>query len=112
MVLTNLCTAGIAPGCGGARHTGFHILFPSMQVVLVFMGLDVGSRAFCLVNMSTEVSHLDLGWLPSDPITSLAPGSSFSLTDCESLLIILTIGLIFMSGLVAAYGLVTTDVAN
>ncbi len=65
VVLKNLCFAGIAPGFGGAIYIGFHHSFPSLQVMLVFMGLGVGSRAFFRM---MELLHLDLGWLPSSQI--------------------------------------------
>jgi hypothetical protein len=46
-----------------------------LVVLMVFMGLGVGFRAFFCLVMPTEVLlHLDLGWVPSSWLTSLMGG--------------------------------------
>ena len=95
-------------------------LFPGMQVALVFMAFAVGSKAFCLVRTTNVLDqmNLGLGFLPSfylsDRLTSLqTSGSSFIFTDCESFLIIITTGLLFLGGmLLSAYELAIADVVN
>jgi hypothetical protein len=107
MVLMNLCAANIVSttGFGDSSHSLSTYLFPSMQVVLVFMGLDVGSRAFSRLVVTKVLDSLGLSSLR---ITSLStPGSVFNLKDCQSFLMLTLLG-----GTFAAYGLVTTDVAN
>jgi hypothetical protein len=98
LAITTLCTAGIAGIAlefGGSLHRITNSL-PGMQVVLVFMSLVVGSRAFCLVITADVLLHLDLDLLLSDKISCLTPGSS----------------LMFIGGTVAADGFATTDVLN
>jgi hypothetical protein len=102
IALTNLCAAGIIYNAPGFNSSAF----PGMQVVRAF---GVGSRAFCRLVLEVLL-HLDLALFPSIQISCFTtPGSSF-IFDSEFLLII--IGLLFINGIVAAYGLATADVVN
>jgi hypothetical protein len=95
--LMNLCDAGIALGFSNSSHRLFTGSVPGMQVILVISALGVGL---------TEVLHLDLGFLLGSQITSLAPGSIFTLTDCEFFLITIITGLLFLGGMLTRLYLV------
>jgi hypothetical protein len=95
VVLTNLYTAGIIdtiPGfSGGSLHSLSTCLFPGMQVTLLFMGLGVGFRAFCLVMTADVLLHLNSGLLSSVQISCFTtPGSS--LLYCQSFLMLSLLG--------------------
>ena len=79
------------------------------------IALGARSIAFCLVMPSEmllhDVVYLDLVLLLSSQISYfMAPGSSFTLSDCRFFLIIITTSLVFIGGLVTVYGLVISAV--
>jgi hypothetical protein len=107
VVLMNLCAAciaGIDPEFGGSVYSLDSWSFPSMLVVLmVFMGLGVGFRAFYRLVTTTEMSYLDLVLLPSNQRCCFTPpGFSFIFTDSDFFLIIITIGLLFLCGMLTS----------
>jgi hypothetical protein len=113
VVLMNLCTADTAPGFDDSLCSVYSSYFSGMQVVLAF---GVGSIAFCRLVMGMPLHdelYIDLVLLPSDKVSCLpTPVSTFRLTDCKFLLIIILSGLISLGGLVATYVLATAGLAN
>ena len=131
LVLTNLCAASIlacismlsmAADVLDQRNLVLELLpsflhslstcaFPGVQVMLLVMSLDIGSTAFCRLVTTDDMLlhdefHLDLVLLPSVQISCLTThGSIFTLTDCESILILFAI-----FGL--AYRLTVANVTN
>jgi hypothetical protein len=66
LMLTTLCATGIidtVSGFGGSSYRLDSCSVPGMQVTLLVMAFGVRFIAFCLVVMTNEVLHLDLGWL-------------------------------------------------
>ena len=81
VVLKSLCVTGTSPGFGGSSHRITDSLL-GMQVLLLVMSLGVWASFACRLGL-TEL-HLDLGWLPSDPISCFTtPGSIFIFTGCQ-----------------------------
>jgi hypothetical protein len=115
MVLMNLCTADtldIVSGFGNSLHSLSTCTFPDLLPVLI-SALSVGSLACSLFMTADMLDQHDLGLnlcsilQLSSQITSLMiPGSPLTLTESKFLLIIITIGLMFLVGLVVTYRLV------